>query len=278
MRTMPSEVLPANVYERVYVMMLMFAAFSLFAVSVAQVTQTFTKFTERKRTFSEEILSLQLYMKTIGVPKTLQEDVVNYSKHLYDHRQVNAKESGLMARLPSGLTKDLHNAHVESYIKQLATFKHWTQRALRKVSGVSEVRHIGRGTVLSQSGKSADGVWVLMAGQLEVLQHHQDTVSSASLLVEVVDEECLATNEPVRSLLTVISSATAQVLFIPKERVFNLVESLGGEAKLPNKEDDGVETPADPFDEQGQDKPLLSPGFSNQPKLAGPLRRVTPSS
>jgi len=267
MRTMPSEVLPANVYERVYVMMLMFAAFSLFAISVAQVTLTFTKFTERKRTFSEELLAVQLHMGTIGAPKTLQEDVVNYSKHLFEHRRVNAKESGLLAQLPTSLTKDLHNAHVESYIKQLATFKRWNQRALKKVSALSEVRHISRGTVLSRRGDIADGVWVLMAGQLEVFQRHRDAVSSAPPLVEVVDEDCLATNEPVTSDFTIISTASAEVLFIPKGRLFELLESLFGEDDLPQEGDEvRLETPAPatieepgPFDKHGQDRQPLLP-------------------
>jgi len=95
-----------------------------------------------------------------------------------------------------------------------------------------------------------------MAGHLEVFQHHQDTVSSASLVIEVVDEDCLATCDPVLSPLTIISP----VLFIPKTHLFELVESLGGEARLPGDNNSGrFETPGmpDPFDRLGPEKPLL---------------------
>jgi len=255
MRTMPQEVLPANIHERVYVMVLMFVALSLFAVSIAQVTQTFTKFTERQRTFKEELLALRLYMNNIGAPDALQEDVVNYSKHLFHRRLVNAKESGLMSRLPASLSRDLHSARVESYIRQLSTFEEWPQRSLRQVSAISEVKHIVRGTVLSLRNREATGVWVLMSGHLEVfrptraplsdstttpqvfrwsqssLQSFQDSQKGSRGApefhhcgpLEIVDEICLASEDAIQSTTTVIASCCCEVLFIPKDGFFALL-------------------------------------------------------
>jgi len=255
MRTMPSEVFPANIQERVYVMILMFVALSLFAVSIAQVTQTFTKFTERRRTFKEELLALRLYMKTIGAPDALQEDVVSYSKHLFQRGLVNAKESGLMSRLPASLSRDLHSAHVESYIMRLPTFAEWPQRSLRQVSAIAEVKHIVRGTVLSQRNVEAIGVWVLMSGHLEVFRpSSQGLIPSAPATpqvyrasyaslpssespqspggaqdrrhwapLEAVDESCLASEDTIQSTTTVLASCCCEVLFIPKDGFFALL-------------------------------------------------------
>jgi len=258
MRTMPSEVLPANIHERVYVMVLMFVALSLFAVSIAQVTQIFSKFTERQRTFKEELLALRLYMNTIDAPDALQEDVVSYSKHLFHRRLVNAKESGLMSRLPASLSQDLHYARVESYMRQLSTFEEWPQRSLRQVSTISEVKHIPSGTVLSQRNHEATGVWVLMSGNLEVFcpsrapcldspttphafrwslshascQSFQDSPKNFqvshelghSAPLEVVDEICLTSEDTMQSTATVISSCCCEVLFIPKDGFFAFLE------------------------------------------------------
>lgn len=244
MRTMPSEVLPANIQERVYVMVFMFLALSLFAVSIAQVTQTFTKFTERQRTFKEELLALRLHMNTIGAPDSLQEDVVSYSKHLFHRRLVNAKESGLMSRLPVSLSQDLHYARVESYLRRLPTFAEWPQRSLRQVSAISEVKHTVRGTVLSQRNHEAIGVWVLMSGHLEVfrpsplfrrcdpsLASFQDSQKNPRVAhelrhpspLEVVDEICLTSKEIMQSAVTVIASCCCEVLFIPKDCYFALL-------------------------------------------------------
>jgi len=241
MRTMPSEVLPANIQERVYVMVLMFVALSLFAVSIAQVTQTFTKFTERQRTFKEELLALRLYMNNIDAPDALQEDVVSYSKHLFHRRLVNAKESGLMSRLPASLSQDLHYARVESCIRRLSTFAGWPQRSLRQVSAISEVRHVVRGTVLSQRHHEAVGAWILMSGHLEVfcpqpsrlpLQNSPREVVSGERLshelshaasLEVVDEICLTGEDTMQSTATVIASCCCEVLFISKDGFFTLM-------------------------------------------------------
>jgi len=265
MRTMPSEVLPANIQERVYVMVLMFVALSLFAVSIAQVTQTFTKFTERQRTFKEELLALRLYMNTIDAPDALQEDVVSYSKHLFHRRLVNAKESGLMSRLPASLLQDLHHARVESCIRRLSTFEEWPQRSLRQVSTISEVKHIVRGTVLSQRDHEAIGVWVLMSGNLEVFCPSRapvhDTPTTPQIWswshdasyesfhdlpksprvghglghgapLEVVDEICLTSEDTMQSVATVIASCCCEVLFIPKDGFFALLAEQPSLVKL----------------------------------------------
>eukprot|EP00438_Fugacium_kawagutii_P003608 Skav236824 [mRNA] locus=scaffold3481:11930:14252:- [translate_table: standard] len=54
MRTMPAEVTPVNLPERVFVLIFMFFALSAFAISIALITQSFFKLSERKKSFNEE--------------------------------------------------------------------------------------------------------------------------------------------------------------------------------------------------------------------------------
>lgn len=54
MRTMPAEVTPVNLPERVFVLVFMYVALSAFAISIALITQSFFKLSERKKSFNEE--------------------------------------------------------------------------------------------------------------------------------------------------------------------------------------------------------------------------------
>merc|ERR1712232_146575 len=72
MRTMPAEVQPTNMVERIYIMIFMFFAFSAFAICVGQITQTYFKFFERRRAFLEEFACVRMHMRNIKASKRLQ--------------------------------------------------------------------------------------------------------------------------------------------------------------------------------------------------------------
>merc|ERR1719181_2177533 len=77
MRTMPTEVMPVNPQERLYVMVFMFLAFSLFAVTVAQITQMFFKMSERSRGFNEELLAVRTHLRNVSAPQHLHDDIIS---------------------------------------------------------------------------------------------------------------------------------------------------------------------------------------------------------
>merc|ERR1719387_3456840 len=73
MRTMPSEVFPLTFYERLYCMMFMFLAFSLFAVCVAKITGILSKIGARKAEFDERMAFLRKCMRDLHAPPALQD-------------------------------------------------------------------------------------------------------------------------------------------------------------------------------------------------------------
>jgi len=188
-----------------------------------------------------------------------------------------------MSRLPASLSQDLHYARVESYMRRLSTFEEWPLRSLRQVSAISEVKHIVRGTVLSQRNHEAIGVWVLMSGHLEVFCPSRapchDSPSAMPRFswfpnapkrpkvthelshrapVEVVDEICLTSEDSMHSVATVIASCCCEILFIPKDVFFALLEEQPSLARLNSAQ---AAVPATGGSDSEQ--PLISWSWSN---------------
>ena len=90
MRTMPAEVTPVNLPERVFVLIFMFFALSAFAISIALITQSFFKLSERKKTFNEEYVALRLHLQKTKVSEAVQGRVKSYLTHLFDRRRIQA--------------------------------------------------------------------------------------------------------------------------------------------------------------------------------------------
>merc|ERR1719343_449753 len=110
MRTMPAEVTPINLTERMFVLIFMFFAVMAFAVNVARITQAWFKFSARKDGFKEEMAFVRMHLRSINCSPTLQLRTQGYLNHLYEKRKLHAKESGLLGALPDGLKLQLNQA------------------------------------------------------------------------------------------------------------------------------------------------------------------------
>lgn len=88
MRTMPAEVTPVNLPERVFVLIFMFFALSAFAISIALITQSFFKLSERRKTFNEEYVALRLHLQKTKVSEDVQGRVKAYLTHLFTRRRI----------------------------------------------------------------------------------------------------------------------------------------------------------------------------------------------
>merc|ERR1719469_670547 len=104
MRTMPAEVQPTNIVERLYVLLFMIFAVVVFAITVTQITQAFMKISERKRLFNEDMAHVRLHLRRIEASEALQLKVKLYLRHLFDRRRIQAKERGLFSQLPESLS------------------------------------------------------------------------------------------------------------------------------------------------------------------------------
>ena len=119
MRTMPAEVTPVNLPERIYVLIFMFFALSAFAISIALITQSFFKLSERKKTFNEEYAAVRLHLQKTKVSEDIQTRVKSYLKYLFDQRKTHAKEANLLNSLPDELKDQVFRCQALHYMMQL---------------------------------------------------------------------------------------------------------------------------------------------------------------
>jgi hypothetical protein len=218
MRTMPTEVMPVNIQERLYVMVFMFLAFSLFAITVAQITQMFFKISERSRGFNEELLAVRSHLRDLSAPTELREDIISFLRHLFDQRHMYSKEKAMLNMLPDHLKDELKYTQVGHHLKNVNLLHHLPDKSLHLISDIAEMRSMARGTILSNRDAIAEGAWILVAG------HLQRFPASCETDVKVVDEDCLRDADPVKSPFTTVSIICSEVLWIDKLVFFALMK------------------------------------------------------
>jgi len=207
-----------NIQERLYVMVFMFLAFSLFAITVAQITQMFFKISERRRGFNEELLAVRSHLRDLSAPTELREDIISFLRHLFDQRHMYSKEKAMLNMLPNHLKDELKYMQVEQQLQKLNLLHHLPDKWLRVISDIAEMRSIARGTVLSNRDAIAEGAWILVAGNL------QRFPASCETDVKVVDGDCLRDAAPVKSPFTTVSIICSEVLWIDKLVFFALIK------------------------------------------------------
>jgi len=217
MRTMPSEVTPENQPERVYVMVFMFFAFSAFAICVALITQTFFKFSERKRAFDDDLAQVRMYMRNLkdgGASVNLQASVKAFLRHLYDARKTHAKENSMLQNLPPQLLSQLKFERLQSSLVQLDILQDLPAKATYYVSDMCEVRDVPSGTFLCRRGRTAEACWIVLSGRLHI--------SGVPCVPEgpcnIVDQDCLREALPTVSRYSVSALVASELIRIDKAR------------------------------------------------------------
>jgi hypothetical protein len=239
MRTMPAEVTPVSQPERMYVMIFMFFAFSAFAICVAMITQTFFKFSERKRIFNDDMAAVRMHLRKHKASEHLQLTIKTYVRHLYDTRTIAGREQNMLLNIPEHLKNDLQHIKFVPYLQKMKVFVNVSYRALqlvtcgtiRSASGredpILECRNHAPGDVLSLKDNMAKAAWILVVGRLRIqAEEGEDEQDNQTLRVKisVVDEKTLATEQAYFSPLTVICQCACTCLRVDKERFFQKVE------------------------------------------------------
>jgi len=224
MRTMPAEVQPVNLPERIYVMLFMFFAVSAFAISVTLITQSFLKIGERKRLFNEDMAFARMHLRNIQASASLQAKVKAFLIHLFNRRRIQAKERGLFGSLPSSLVKLMKFSALAIHLQKVDTLARLSRRALFAVSEISDVRDLVPGETVALAGGVARAAWVLASGRLHVKPDGASPTSRASRAscVEVVDEECLGTRKAWLSECTVVAVTVTEAVRIDKAKFFKV--------------------------------------------------------
>jgi len=247
MRTMPAEVTPVNLTERMFVLLFMFFAVGAFAVNIARITQAWFRFSARKDAFKEEMACVRMYLRAINCGSTLQLRTQAYLSHLFEKRRLHAKELGLLSTLPEGLQRKLSQAHRIHYLRMIPRLDDWIDSALGHVCDATEALDFLPGDRLTQKGHDAEAAFVLMKGGLQVYepsplepgrQSDESPTVRISMLrrrlselscrpVTVVDEHCLFDpGEAAPSQDTVVVLECSEVLRVDRRRFQEVLRAL----------------------------------------------------
>jgi hypothetical protein len=228
MRTMPAEVHPITLPERVYVMVFMFFAFSAFAICVAQITTTYFKFFERKRMYTDDMAAVRMHLRKLKVSDQLQGKIKVFFKHLYDTRAIHSREASTLNHLPEEHRKELRHIKVGTYLRRLPIFEGVSFKALNLVTEITDIVERLPGDKLCRQGTPATYAWILKVGRLRARYEKFDSESSPSKDVQShefkpdkindADTETLYDEEVHLSLQTVVCITACTLFRIEKSK------------------------------------------------------------
>lgn len=225
MRTMPSEATPVNLVERIYVMVFMFFAFSAFAICVAMITQTFFKFSERKRGFDDDMAAVRSYMRAIKAPESVQSSVKAYLRHLFDRRKIHAKEASMLNSLPVSLNHMLKHSRLYPFLTDLPVMQILPESAYVYVSEMCEVKDMAPGTCICKQGRAIEAAFIVMSGLVSYEDSSQALDTKDPLILEgrVIDGECLENAITLISKRTLVAAVCTEVIRINRYAFFDLM-------------------------------------------------------
>jgi hypothetical protein len=223
MRTMPSEVQPVNLAERVFVMVFMFFAFSVFAICIALITQTFFKFSERKRMFDDECAAVRSYLRTIDAPDGVQQSVKAFLRHMFDRRKIMAKETLMLQNLPSSLQALLKQARLYPHLRHLTVMQDLPDRAYLHISEIAQVKDLAPGTFLCKKGRVVEAAYVVMQGRVADDRAAASMTEKLLPREDAIDGECLLHTFHMVSGRSLVAAVCSEVMRIDRREFFLLM-------------------------------------------------------
>eukprot|EP00931_Biecheleriopsis_adriatica_P086756 TRINITY_DN61353_c0_g1_i1.p1 TRINITY_DN61353_c0_g1~~TRINITY_DN61353_c0_g1_i1.p1 ORF type:complete len:723 (-),score=122.75 TRINITY_DN61353_c0_g1_i1:144-2312(-) len=216
MRTMPAEVTPVNFYERVFVLGFMFFALSAFAISVGSLTQAFFKISERGRNYNDEMFAVRMYLKNLGVSQFAQRRIKNYLGHLFERRRIMAKEANLLEKLPDSLKVEVKRAKIFQYLQKIPVVSELSKDTIEEICGKLDLFDRLPGDVVCLADGQAEAAWVLCSGKVQI-QDSKGEHTAPQNHVDVIDGDCLLSDETILSEFTVIAVTCCEMLKVDKE-------------------------------------------------------------
>ncbi|CAJ1367767.1 unnamed protein product [Effrenium voratum] len=226
MRTMPAEVTPVNLPERLFVLIFMFFALSAFAICVSLITQAFFKISDRRRAFNEELAAVRMHLQKTYVEEQIQLKVKSYLRYIFDRRRIQAKEASLMNILPEQLKLAIRRSQIRTHLDKIPLMRELERDSLEKVIDSIETFDLMQGDEVNCAGSVAEAAWVLVSGRLRVTKRIvAPLVDDSDLDVAplTVDEHCLEEEGPVLSRYTAIAAESSELLKITKDTFFQSI-------------------------------------------------------
>eukprot|EP00930_Biecheleria_cincta_P098594 TRINITY_DN90253_c0_g1_i1.p1 TRINITY_DN90253_c0_g1~~TRINITY_DN90253_c0_g1_i1.p1 ORF type:complete len:800 (+),score=120.58 TRINITY_DN90253_c0_g1_i1:34-2433(+) len=253
MRTMPAEVTPVNLPERMFVLFFMFFALSAFAICIAQITQAFFKLSERRRIFNEEMAAVRMYLRRCHVDAPLQIRVKAYLRHLFDRRRIHTVESILLKELPRDIALQMRQDKIKWHLERFELLRGLGDQILCQISEQCDLFDLVPGDLLVTQGQVAKAAWIVLSGRVHVAgqaisarirkrlsvkgflpgdnKEKQEGIGGLDnkgnlRALEIIDGECLEEEGVHYTQQTVVATESCEVLRIRKEAFMSLLHDL----------------------------------------------------
>lgn len=227
MRTMPAEVTPVNLPERLFVLIFMFFALSAFAICVSLITQAFFKISDRRRAFQEELAAVRMHLQKTDVEETIQLKVKAYLRYIFDRRRIQAKEANLLQILPEQLKVQVRRSQMRRYLEKIPMMSELERDSFEKVVDSLETFDLMQGDEVNTAGTPALAAWILVWGRLRITKRIVmptfDDLDNVDVAPVIVDEHCLDQEDMVVSKYTAVAAESSELLRVDKEKFFKCI-------------------------------------------------------
>eukprot|EP00928_Gymnodinium_smaydae_P018566 TRINITY_DN17067_c0_g1_i1.p1 TRINITY_DN17067_c0_g1~~TRINITY_DN17067_c0_g1_i1.p1 ORF type:complete len:692 (+),score=118.83 TRINITY_DN17067_c0_g1_i1:198-2273(+) len=224
MRTMPAEVTPVNLPERIFVLLFMFFALSAFAISVASLTQAYFKINERSRSFGDEMFFIRMHLSKMKMDRAAQRRIKDYLGHLFERRRILAKEANLLDKMPDVLKKEVFSAKINLQLRKLTILPELSQGTIRELCEQAETFDLMPDQTICKAGENAEAAWIIVKGVVQARDASGELLDLDEPL-DVIDEECLYAEEVIASELTVVTMTCCEVVKIDRALFTKIVSS-----------------------------------------------------
>jgi len=223
MRTMPAEVTPVNLAERIFVLLFMFFALSAFAISVASLTQAYFKISERSRSFTDELFAVRMHMKKLKIDQGCRRKIKEFLALMFERRRIMAKEANLLGVLPQRLRDEVDRAKHLQHLLRLPGVSELSKGKLAEIcDNCVELMDMCPGDEACRMNEVASAAWVLCAGRLQASDAWGEVMILGDESLDAVDEDCLWSREPVESPFTVSAYTACEMLRIDRDKFIRI--------------------------------------------------------
>lgn len=166
MRTMPVEVYPVNLSERIYVVFFMFFAVCVFSTCVSRIVAMWNKIHARRTAMNDSVAELKSYMKGLHLHKSVAERIVCYLEHKFGKRRLLEPERSLLNELSHRHLAELQVSRFGVTLSNAWIFKDLPQDEMTSIALVAQITDFSPGDLISQKGAVAQRAFFLVSGGL----------------------------------------------------------------------------------------------------------------
>lgn len=169
------DIVPGNTEEYVFALFAMIVGASLFAYVVATGASLISSLNLSRVAFWNRVDTVESYLRSRRVDRNVTDDVRSYYEYLWDHHG-GLQQENLLGDLPSPLRLAVLSDLLSDLLPNVPVFRNSSPALRRELMLSLEPVVTQPGGFLVNDGDSADGIYFIARGTLEVVAADGDTV------------------------------------------------------------------------------------------------------